>query len=196
MLDFEYEFVYASRVVGSGTLNVSLRGTTDDREEQMDSPRDDNIWVLPVPAGRNDLPAEVLDMLGHAVQALNEIGDSFARIDPSPHWSPARWSAASMAFCMRLAPAEQRLTGLRQIDPADWPEIAWSIELSSARADFEQELQAVVRLLDMLLRHDLSPGERAWQAQRFTSGGKGFLESLQHLRAVIVGRYPGTRRLP
>jgi hypothetical protein len=95
-----------------------------------------------------------------------------------------------MPFCMRLIPAEQQLAALRQIDPANWPDIGWSIELARARADFEQELQAAVGLLDMLLHEEISRGERAWQTQRFTAGGKGFREALTRLREVIVAHHP------
>jgi|ERR1700722_3133026 len=153
-------------------------------------PGDNNVRTLrPVP-GDDDSSAELIKMLPAAVQALDEIADGFERIEPSPHWASARWSAHSMAFCMRLIPAKQQLAALRQIDPANWPDIGWSMELSRACTDFEQELRAAVNLLDMLLSEEVSPGERAWQAQRFIAGGKGFREALTRLRSVIVARYP------
>jgi len=144
----------------------------------MGTPDDDNVIALPLPASRHGSSTELLTMLREAVRGLDEIGEGFERIDPSVNWSTGRWSAASMAFRMRLDPAERQLAGLRQIDPADWPDISWSIELSSARANFEHEL----------LHCDLSPGERAWQTQRFTSDSKGFLEALWRLREVIATR--------
>lgn len=154
----------------------------------MGTPDDDNVIALPLPASRHGSSTELLTMLREAVRGLDEIGEGFERINPSVHWSTGRWSAASMAFRMRLDPAERQLAGLRQIDPADWPDISWSIELSSARANFEHELRAIVSLLNILLHCDLSPGERAWQTQRFTSDGKGFLEALWRLREVIATR--------
>lgn len=153
----------------------------------------DNVIALPRPASRNGPSAELLEMLRGAVRGLGEIADGFERIHASPGWSSARWSSATIAFRMRLALAERQLAGLRQIDPADWPDIAWSIELSSARADFVRELRAMVTLVDMLVHDDLSAGERAWQTERFTSDSKGFLEALQRLRDVIVTHYPGSR---
>lgn len=157
---------------------------------------DDNVRTLRPRASRDASSAELLELLGDVVEALDEIGDGFERIDPGPHWSAARWSAESMPFCMRLIPAEEHLAGLRQIDTADWPDIDWSIDLSNAHADFEHELRAVVTLLDMLLHYDMSPSERAWQTRKFTSGGKGFLEALQRLREVIVARHPQASKLP
>ena len=148
----------------------------------------DNVRSLRPPSSRDASSAELLEILGDGVQALDEIGDGFKRIEPGLHWSAAQWTAASMALRMRLACAEGPLARLRQIGPADGPDTGWSIDLSSARADFEQELQAVVSLLGMLLQYDISPVERAWQTQRFTSGGKGFLEALQRMRGVIVTR--------
>jgi hypothetical protein len=101
-----------------------------------------------------------------------------------------------MAFRMRLSCTERHLAVLYRVTLANWPDTGWSIDLSSARADFEQELRAAMSLLDLLLRHDLAPGERAWQTQGFTSGGKGLLEALQRLREVIVTRYPAARWRP
>jgi len=156
-------------------------------------PGDSNVRTLRPAGGGDDSSAE-LEVLAAAVRALDEIADGFERIEPSPHWSSARWSAASMPFCMRLIPAKQQLAALRRIDSADWPDVGWSMELARACTDFEQELQAAVGLLDMLLREEVPPGERAWQSQRFTAGGKGFREALTRLREVIVGRYPEAGR--
>jgi hypothetical protein len=129
-------------------------------------------------------------MFGDVVHALDETRDAFERIQPGLQWSAAQWSAASMAFRMRLPCTERHLAVLHRVTPANWPDTGWSIDLSSARADFEQELRAAMNVFDLLLRRDLPSGERAWQAQGFTSGGKGLLEALQRLREVIVTRYP------
>jgi hypothetical protein len=162
----------------------------------MASSWDDNVVALPLPTSRNGPPTELLEMLRSAVHALDELDDGFERIKPSLHWSLARWSAASIPFRMRLVSAERQLEGLRQIDPANWPDIRWAIDLSSARVGLEQQLQAVVNLLDMLLHCDMSPGERAWLIQRFNTSGKGFSEALRRLRKVIVTRHPEVCRPP
>jgi hypothetical protein len=159
----------------------------------MDPSGKDNVIALPRPASCNGPSDELLEILRGAVRGLGEIADGFERIHASTGWSPARWSAASVAFRMRLTSAGRQLAGLRQIDPAVWPDIGWSIALSSARADFERELRAMVSLVEVLVHEDLPAGERAWQAERFTSDSKGFLEALHRLHDVIVTRYPGTR---
>jgi hypothetical protein len=160
----------------------------------MPPPSFDNVSPFRRPAKGGGRSTELREIFLGVVKALDELSDGFTRIEPSLHWSPAKWGTVSMPFYMRLDRAERQLERLRQIDPASCRDTAWSIELASARIDFEQELQAVTSLLDMLVDYDLPPGERAWQAQRFTSGGKGFLETLQRLRDVIAARYPRVRR--
>jgi hypothetical protein len=162
----------------------------------MNSSAEDNLRVLPVAAGRRSPPADALDLLRRAVAALELIADGFGRIVPDPHWSSGQWGAASVAFYVRLPDAEQEVAGLRRIDPADWPEVGWSAELATARDDFERELRVAVRLLGVLLRPELPAAERAWQAQRFTAGGKGLTDALRRLQVLIVGRYPELRQRP
>jgi hypothetical protein len=160
----------------------------------MASSGDDNVVALPLPAGGPGPPAELLETLREAVDALDDLSDGFERIRPSLQWPVARWHATSIPFRMRLVRVDQQLKELRKIDPAEWPDIIWAIDLSSARTKFEQQLQVIVNLLDMLLS-GTSADERAWQIQRFTSGGKEFLAALGRLRSVIVARHPQICRL-
>jgi hypothetical protein len=161
----------------------------------MASSGDDNVVALPLPAKGHGPPVELLETLRGAVDTLDDLGDGFERIRPSAQWSIARWHATSIPFRMRLVPLNQQLKELRKIDPAAWPDIVWAIELSSARARFEERLQMTVSLLDMLLGGGMPADERAWQIQRFTAGGKEFLAALGRLRSVIVARHPEICRL-
>ena len=135
-------------------------------------------------------------MLRSAIEALDELAGGFERIKPGLHWSPGRWSARSMSFRMQRVPASRQLEELHHIDPADWPDAAWASQLFNARCAFEQQLDSIAILLDMLLHANMPPDERAWQIERFATEGKGFLEVLWQLRNVIVARYPQVRRIP
>jgi len=151
---------------------------------------DDNVVALPLPARNSGPSAELLGTLRRVAGALDDLGDGFERIQPSVQWSIARWHATSIPFRMRLVPVYQHLTELRKVDPAEWPDIAWAIDLMSARAGFEERLQMIVNLLDMLLSGGMPVDERAWQVQRFTTGGKEFLAALGRLRSVVAARHP------
>jgi hypothetical protein len=145
---------------------------------------------MPRRTGPSVAPANVLSLLRTVVGELDELIDALERIDPGSHWSAERWSTASMAFRMRLAAAEHQLRQLRQIDPADWPDTGWALDLSDAGAKLEQRLHAVVTLLSVLVSHGIPVAERAWETRRFVMKGRELLESLRRLRAVIVERHP------
>jgi hypothetical protein len=152
---------------------------------------DDNVVVeLRLRGGRDNPPPELFEMLQSTIAVLDELRGGFERIKPSLHWSPGRWSAHSMSFRMQRVPAERQLTELRRIDPSGWPDTVWASQVSSARFAFEQQLDLVASLLEVLLHIDMPPDERAWQMERFASEGKGFLGALNQLRDVIVTRYP------
>jgi hypothetical protein len=156
---------------------------------------DDNVVTLPLRASQHSPSPEFLKALRRVVDTLDVLSDGFEAIKPNLHWSRARWNAASTPFRMRLVAAEQQVEELRKIDPAAWPEIGWAIDLSSARTEFEQQLQVVVRLLDLFLHGSMSTNEQEWQVQRFTAGSKEFLAALRRLRLVIVARHPAVRQL-
>lgn len=100
-----------------------------------------------------------------------------------------------MSFRMHRVPAARQIEELHHIDPSDWPDTAFACQLSIARCAFDQQLDSIANLLDMLLHADMPPDERAWQIERFSAEGKGFLEALWQLRNVIVARYPQVRRM-
>jgi hypothetical protein len=154
---------------------------------------DDNVLKFRPRASRDEPPPELVEMLQSVIEALDELADGFERIKPSLHWSPGRWSARSMSFRMQRFPAVRQLEELHHIDPSDWPDTAWASRLSSARWAFEQQLDSIASLLDMLLHADMPLDERAWYMERFAAEGKGFLEALWQLRNVIVTRYPEVR---
>jgi hypothetical protein len=158
---------------------------------------DDNVVVKFWPrASRGDPPPELVAMLRSVIEALDELGGGFGRIKPGLHWSPGRWSALSMSFRMQRVPAARQMEELDHIDPSGWPDTAWASQLSSARSAFEQQLDSIASLLDMLLHADMPPDERAWQMERFAAESKGFMEALWQLRNVIVARYPQVHRVP
>jgi len=157
---------------------------------------DDNVVKLRPRGRRDDPPPELVEMLRSVIEALDELGGGFEHIKPGLHWSAGRWSSRSMSFRMQRVPAARQLKELHHIDPADWPDVAWASELSSVRCAFEQQLDSIAILLDMLLHANMPPDERAWQIERFVAEGKGFLEALWQLRKVIVARYPEVRQMP
>jgi hypothetical protein len=157
---------------------------------------EDNVVKFRPRADSDDPPSELINMLRSVINALDELAGGFERIKLGLHWSPGRWSARSMSFRMQRVPAEQQLRELHDIDPADWADTSWASQLSSARFAFEQQLDSISSLLDMLLHADMPPDERAWHMERFAAEGKGFVEAYQQLRNVIVARYPQVRRLP
>ena len=157
---------------------------------------DDNVVEFPSRGGRDDPPEELIELLQGVIAALDGLSGGFGRIKPGLHWSPGRWSSHSMSFRMRQVSAAGQLADLHHIDPADWPDTAWALQLATARSAFEQQLDSIASKLDILLHADMPPDERAWQMERFSAEGKGFLEALSQLRNVIVARYPRARRLP
>jgi hypothetical protein len=156
---------------------------------------DDNVVKFRPRASRDDPPSELVEMLRSVIEALDELSGGFERIKPGLHSSLGRWSARSMSFRMQRVPAARQLEELYYIDPADWPDAAWASQLYSARCVFEQQLDSIASLLDMLIHANMPPDERAWQMERFAAEGKGFLEALWQLRNVIVVRYPQVRQM-
>jgi hypothetical protein len=187
-----------NRVRLSWHLAVAWRAITPrpaDAEPHGGLLADDNVVVeFRLRGGRDNPPPEVVEMLHSTIAVLDDLRGGFERIKPSLHWSAARWSAHSMSFRMQRAFAERQLAELHRIDPSDWPDTVWASQVSLARFAFEQQLHSIACLLDVLLHIDMPPDELAWQMERFTSEGKGFLGALSQLREVIVTRYPQISR--
>ena len=128
--------------------------------------------------------------LHEAVDKLDDLRDALAQIEPQSTWSAEDWSRESMPLSMRLRAMERQLGLLGQVDPAEWPDTDWALDLDEARTVAEESLEELLAALAALRRSETPLDERAWQARRFERHLDAVLDAVQRLQALVTAWYP------
>jgi hypothetical protein len=128
--------------------------------------------------------------LPEAARVLDEFGNALAQIRPHPDWSSGDWSQASVAVRARLQSLQRQLDIIGQVDPADWPDTDWALDLDEARVEAEDSLDQMAAALAVLLRTSASPAERVRESRRLVSGLGAALDALKRLRGLIEAWHP------
>lgn len=145
-------------------------------------------------AGRGPSP-RVRELLRRTLEELDRIRDSVELVDPDPGWSAQDWCLESTPLRMRLGAGQRQLDRLTDIDPARWPDTDWALDVTDARFEIQQHLEALATALEVLLRDETPFVERAWEAGRFRRISRRLVAGLEGLRELILGQHPELRTL-
>jgi hypothetical protein len=151
----------------------------------------DNVVVHPTAKRAGQEQTAQLEALRVTVDQLDEMSDRLRWISPHSDWPAKRWMIASTPFRMRLARTRSRLDDLGRIDAlGEHNTIRWTLDLSHARYEADQQLHAIMACLHVLQRADASPAERARETEIFAFSRSELLTALREIRHLIARRFP------
>jgi hypothetical protein len=146
--------------------------------------------VIPFPSRGPTALTSVVRGLPEAASVLDEFSNALAQVRPHAEWSSDDWSLASVAVRTRLQSAQRQLDVLGQVDPADWPDTDWALDLDEARVEAEDSLDRMAAALAVLLRTSIPPPERIRHSRRLVSSLDTAIGALERLRGLIEAWHP------